>query len=135
MAETLSEEHGAHATTIAVDSMQVYQEIPVITNQARARPAELIGIVSVAEEWTVARHRGRAEETICSLPSHVPFVLDAGTGMYLNALVLDVDIAPRVPPQLRAEAQRLALYAENPRREARRLELELAGERERGSIW
>ena len=135
MAETLSEAYGAHATTIAVDSMQVYREIPVITNQARARPAELIGIVSVAEEWTVARHRGRAEETICSLPAHVPFVLDAGTGMYLNALVLDVDIAPRVPPQLRAEAQRLALYAENPRREARRLELELAGARERGSIW
>src|SRR5918998_817764 len=96
VAETLSEAYGAHATTIAVDSMQVYRELPVITNQPRARPAELVGIVSVAEEWTVARHRGRAEETICSLPSHVPFVLDAGTGMYLNALVLDVDIAPRV---------------------------------------
>ena len=135
MAETLSEAYGAHAATIAVDSMQVYREIPVITNQARTRPAELIGIVSVAEAWTVARHRGRAEETIGSLPAHVPFVLDAGTGMYLNALVLDVDIAPRVPPQLRAEAQRLASYAENPRREARRLELELAGARERGSIW
>ena len=135
MAETLSEAYGAHATTILVDSMQVYREIPVITNQARARSAELIGIVSVAEEWTVARHRGRAEETICSLPAHVPFVLDAGTGMYLNALVLDVDIAPRVPPELRAEAQRLASYAENSRREARRLELELAGAQERGSIW
>jgi tRNA dimethylallyltransferase len=135
VAETLSEAYGAHATTITVDSMQVYRELPVITNQARARPAELVGIVSVAEEWTVARHRGRAEETICSLPAHVPFVLDAGTGMYLNALVLDVDIAPRVPPELRAEAQRLALYAENPRREARRLELGLAGARERGSIW
>ena len=135
MAETLSEAYGAHATTIAVDSMQVYREIPVTTNQARARPAELIGIVSVAEEWTVARHRRRAEEIIGSLPAHVPFVLDAGTGMYLNALVLDVDIAPRVPPQLRAEAQRRTSHAENPRREARRLELELARVRERGSIW
>jgi tRNA dimethylallyltransferase len=135
VAETLSEAYGAHATTIAVDSMQVYRELPVITNQARARPAELVGIVSVAEEWTVARHRGRAEETICSLPAHVPFVLDAGTGMYLNALVLDVDIAPRVSPELRAEAQRLASYAENSRREARRVELELAGAQERGSIW
>ena len=135
MAETLSEAYGAHVTTIAVDSMQVYREIPVITNQARVRPAELISIVSVAEEWSVVHHRGRAEETIGSLPAQDPFVLDAGTGMYLNALVLDVDIAPRVPPQLRAEAQRLASYAENPRREARRLELELAGARERGSIW
>ena len=135
MAEALSEAYGAHAPTIAVDSMQVYREIPVITNQARARPAELIGIVSVAEEWTVARHRGRAEETIGFLPANAPFVLDAGTGMYLNALVLDIDIAPRVPPQLRGEAQRLASHAENPRREARRLELELAGARERGSIW
>src|SRR5919112_2614346 len=137
LAETLSEAYGAHATTIAVDSMQVYREIPVITNQARTRPAELIGIVSVAEEWTVARHRGRAEETIGSLPARVPFVLDAGTGMYLNAVVLNVPLAPKVLPHTRAKAERLALAsgAENPRREARRLELQLAGAQRRGSIW
>jgi tRNA dimethylallyltransferase len=122
-------------TTIVVDSMQVYEEIPLITNQARARPAELVGIVSVAEEWTVARHKKLAEEVVASLDADVPFVLDAGTGMYLNAIVLDVPLAPKVPQEVRAEAEKLARYAENPRREVREWELKLAGALERGSIW
>jgi tRNA dimethylallyltransferase len=115
--------------------MQVYREIPVITNQARARPAEMVGIVSVAEEWTVARHKKRAEEIIASLPAEVPFVLDAGTGMYLNAIVLDIPLAPKVQPTLRAEAEKLATGSVNLRREARRMELTLAGAHERDSIW
>ena len=44
--------------------MQVYREIPRITNQARGRAAELAGMVSVAEEWTVARHKMSAEAII-----------------------------------------------------------------------
>ncbi len=67
----LSRAHGAEVPTIAVDSMQVYREIPAITNQARRRLAELIGIVPVTEEWTVAgigRPRGRLSRER-SLPS------------------------------------------------------------------
>lgn len=135
LAESLSEACGTHVPTIVVDSMQVYEEIPVITNQARARPAEMVGIVSVATEWTVARHKKRAEAIITSLDQNLSFVLDAGTGMYLNALVLDVPLAPKVPLGIRAEAETLAVGAENPRREARKRELELAGVPERGSIW
>lgn len=115
--------------------MQVYREIPVITNQNRKRPAELTGIVSVSEGWTVARHKERVHEVIGSLPLDVPFVLDAGTGMYLNALIFDIPLAPKVPPEVRAEARRLAIGSKNPRREARRWELELVGAPERGSIW
>ena len=135
LAERLSETCGAWVPAIVVDSMQVYREIPTITNQARARPAELVGIVSVAEEWTVVRHKERAEGIISSLSPEVPFVLDAGTGMYLNALVRDIPLAPKVPEEIRAEAQKFAAGAENPRREARRRELELAGASDRGSIW
>lgn len=135
LAERLSEACETWATTIVVDSMQVYKEIARITNQARARPAEMVGIVSVAEEWTVARHKERAEEIITSLAPDVPFLLDAGTGMYLNALVLDVPLAPKVPREIRAEAEKLAVGAENPRRETRKKELELAGAPERASIW
>ncbi len=135
LAENLSQAYGAQATTIAVDSMQVYQELPLITNQARARPAELVGVVSVAEEWTVARHKRHAETIIASLAPELPFVLDAGTGMYLNVLVLDVPLAPKVPLRVRVEAEELAADAENPRREAREEELRLVGAPERGSIW
>lgn len=113
--------------------MQVYRELPVVTNQHRERSAELIGVVSVAEEWTVGRHKAAAEEVIRSTEG--PFVLDAGTGMYLNALILDVPLAPRVSEEVRQEAKRRVGAEENPRREARRIELEMRGIDGRGSIW
>ncbi|HEX2738979.1 MAG TPA: tRNA dimethylallyltransferase [Rubrobacter sp.] len=114
--------------------MQVYKEIPVITNQARVRPAELVGIVSVTEEWTVARHKARAEEVIdADAPEH--FVLDAGTGMYLNAILLNIPLAPKVSQELRRRAQETVEDELNPRRAARARELELAGAEGRGSIW
>jgi tRNA dimethylallyltransferase len=112
--------------------MQVYRELPVITNQARRRPAELVGIVSVREEWTVARHKALAEEIIAR---EATFVLDAGTGMYLNAILLDLPLAPKVSTELRHQAQQAAEGESNPRRAARAKELELAGAAGRGSIW
>jgi tRNA dimethylallyltransferase len=119
--------------TLVIDSMQVYREIPSITNQARRRPAELVGIVSVTEQWTVARHKARAEEIIGR--TDAPFVLDAGTGMYLNAILLDVPLAPKVEAATRKTAQRLSAGSPNPRRAARARELELAGAASRRSIW
>ena len=133
LAEGLTATHGSHVHTLVVDSMQVYREIPAITNQARRRPAELVGIASVAEEWTVARHTARAREIIETLD--LPFVLDAGTGMYLNAILLDIPLAPKVEPSVRLLAQRTTTGAPNPRRAARAKELELAGAFGRGSIW
>jgi tRNA dimethylallyltransferase len=133
LAEGLTEAYGDWVPTLVVDSMQVYREIPTITNQARRRPGDLVGIVSVTEEWTVARHKARAEEIINRLD--VPFVLDAGTGMYLNAIILDMPLAPRVDAKTRQLAQRITANASNPRRATRAKELELAGAEDRGSIW
>ena len=112
--------------------MQVYRELPVITNQARRRPAKLVGIVPVTEEWTIGRHRACAEEIIAR---EAMFVLDAGTGMYLNAILLDIPLAPKVSPSLRQQAQGATADEPNPRRAARARELELAGAAGRGSIW
>ena len=133
LAEKISEVHGSFVPTLVVDSMQVYREIPAITNQARRREAELVGIVSVADVWTVARHKERADEIIGEIET--PFVLDCGTGMYLNAIILDVPLAPRVDDQTRRHAQEITASALNPRRASRAKELELAGARNRGSIW
>ena len=132
LAERLTEKEGHYVPTLAVDSMQVYRELPVITNQARRRPAELVGIISVTEEWTVAKHKARAEELISEVAT---FVLDAGTGMYLNAILLDIPLAPKVSPELRRWAEEAAAGEPNPRRAARAKELELAGAEGRGSIW
>jgi tRNA dimethylallyltransferase len=133
LAERLTGELGARVPTLVVDSMQVYREIPAITNQARRRPAELVGIVSIAEEWTVAHQKERSGEIIEK--TNTPFVLDAGTGMYLNAIILDVALAPKVEEQTRHIAQKITAGALNPRRASRAKELELAGAPHRGSIW
>jgi tRNA dimethylallyltransferase len=132
-AESLTDEVGMRVPTLVVDSMQVYREIPTITNQTRRRSAELVGIVSVTEEWTVARHKARAEEIIDA--TQTPFVLDAGTGMYLNAIILGVPLAPKVGSRTRRMAQELTSGAPNPRRASRAKELELVGAGDRGSIW
>lgn len=144
LAEWQTEVGGVHTPVIVVDSMQVYRELPVLTNQARRRPAELVGVVSVTERWTVARHREGAHKIAENAPGR-SFVLDAGTGMYLNAILLDIPLSPKVSPELRQRAQREVSERgakdeagngeSNPRRAARAKELELAGVGERGSIW
>jgi tRNA dimethylallyltransferase len=73
-----------------------------------------------------------AEEIIAK---QTTFVLDAGTGMYLNAILLDFPLAPKVSAELRRRAQQTAEGQPNPRRAARATELELAGAAGRGSIW
>lgn len=116
--------------------MQVYREIPRMTNQDRRRPAELVGVASVTQEWTVAEHRDRAMEIIsASGEGGLAAVLDAGTGMYLNAILLDIPLAPKVNPALRELAEASTTGAANPRRATRARELELAGAAQRGSVW
>jgi len=132
LAERLTDARGSHVPTLVVDSMQVYRELPVITNQARRRRAELTGIVSVTEDWSVARHKWRAEEIVAHEGA---FVLDAGTGMYLNALLLDFPLAPRVSDEIRLRAQGASKDEANPRRASRERELEFAGAPARGSVW
>lgn len=132
LAERLTDAHGRYVPTLVVDSMQVYRELPVITNQARRRRAELTGIVSVTQDWSVARHKERADEIVARQDA---FVLDAGTGMYLNALLLDFPLAPRVSKELRLRAQEFAKDVSNPRRASRERELEFAGAPARGSVW
>jgi tRNA dimethylallyltransferase len=139
LSERQTELDRASTPTIVVDSMQVYRELPVLTNQARRRPAELVGVASVTEQWNVARHREDAEKVVENLSGRT-FVLDAGTGMYLNAILLDIRLAPMVSPAMRQRAQEEVSGSEtpresHPRRAARAKELELAGARERRSIW
>lgn len=137
LASRLTEATGSWATTVVVDSMQVYRELPIISNQARERPAALVGEASVADEWTVARHRLAAHRIIRK--NDGPFVLDAGTGMYLNAVLLDLKLAPKVEPATRRRAERRVMGScglhQNARRAVRQEELRLAGASDRGSIW
>jgi tRNA dimethylallyltransferase len=133
LAEALAEKLGGAVPTVVVDSMQVYRGLAKISNQARRRPAELVGVVPVTERWTMARHGDATEAVVEASGSH--FVLDAGTGMYLNAILLGTALAPPVPAEVRERAQREATGAPNPRRASREKELAIVGAEERRSIW
>lgn len=133
LSEAIAEKLGGVVPTIVVDSMQVYRGLEKISNQARRRPAELVGVVPVTERWTMARHREAAEAVVGASGDH--FVLDAGTGLYLNAIILGTPLAPPVPAGVRERAQRESAGAPNPRRASRERELAMVGAEERGSIW
>ncbi|WP_119068026.1 hypothetical protein [Rubrobacter indicoceani] len=142
------EKEPGRKTTILFDSMQVYREIPNLTNQHRRRPAELSGIVSVLDEWSVARHRAAADSLFAEHEHEkAQIILEAGTGLYLNAFLFGFPLAERVPEYIRREAERQVFEAQRPaalsggrptnaRRAVRTEELKLAGlEDGRGSVW
>jgi len=133
LADRLSGCRGERTPVVVVDSMQVYSGIEKISNQARRRRAELVSVVPVTERWTVARHARATLDLVCASGTGV--VLDAGTGMYLNAVLMRIPIAPEVPDSVRAQALLASTGLANPRRASRALELELAGAPARGSIW
>jgi tRNA dimethylallyltransferase len=133
LADRLSGCRGERTPVVVVDSMQVYSGIEKISNQARRRRAELVSVVPVTERWTVARHARATLDLVSASGTGV--VLDAGTGMYLNAVLMRIPIAPEVPDSVRAQALLASTGLANPRRASRALELELAGAPARGSIW
>lgn len=93
----------------------------------------MVGIVSVTEDWTVTRHQDMGRRILAQ--TDIPFVLDAGTGMYLNALLLEIDLAPKVNAGIRNRAKILSQGTLNPRRASRDIELDMAGAKKRRSIW
>ena len=96
---------------LCMDSMQVYRGMDIgtakPTKQEQALvPHHLLDIVSPSEPFTVAEYQRLALPFLDSLP--VP-VLVGGTGFYLKALSLPMDLGSTVgDEQVRARYQRLA---------------------------
>lgn len=101
---------------ISCDAMQVYKEVSIATNKPseemrRAVSHHLIDIVSVQEEFDVARFAALACEAIRDIQArrHIPIIV-GGSGLYMQVL-LD-GIFPGCPKNvplredLRAQAQR-----------------------------
>ena len=98
---------------INADSMQVYEEAPILTAQpdaaARARvPHLLYGHVSVRDVYSVGRYAidaaGALEEarTLGKVP-----IFAGGTGLYFMALTEGLSDIPPTPPAIRAQARAL----------------------------
>jgi tRNA dimethylallyltransferase len=79
---------------ISADALQVYEGLPILTNQP-ARPTRLVAIRSSVEEMSVAEYGALAHEAIDELvDAHQAAVVAGGTGLYLRAAIVDLDVPP-----------------------------------------
>lgn len=114
-------------TIINADSLQIYRELEIITARPSERemarvPHRLYGVLSARENCSVGRWREMAlhEMERAGSEGRLP-ILVGGTGLYLKALEEGLYQIPSVPPEVRAEAERLV---GSGRRELLRRDLE-----------
>lgn len=107
-------------TVINADSMQVYRELRVLTARPSAEdearvPHRLYGVLSARCRCSAGRWRELASGAIEEAwrADRLPVIV-GGTGLYLRALRQGLAPVPRVPAEVRAEAQakRAALGAQ-----------------------
>ncbi len=120
---------------INADSMQVYRDIPILTDQpgpeAQARaPHRLYGVLDGADASSAGRWRSMAlgEIDIALKAGQTPIVV-GGTGLYLRALIKGLAAIPGIPDEVRAQARALhgQLGGEAFHRELAARDAEMAG--------
>jgi tRNA dimethylallyltransferase len=95
------------AELVSADSMQVYQGLPILTNQPEA-PTKLVGIWPLSHEASVGEYQRLAHEAIdAALAARRTPVVVGGTGLYFRAALGDLELPPEPPPGLRARLDEL----------------------------
>ena len=91
---------------VSADSMQVYQGLPILTNQP-ARPTALVGIWPLDHDGSVAEYQRLAHEAVDGALSQgrTPIVV-GGTGLYLRAALADLELPPAPPSGARERWER-----------------------------
>ncbi|HEU6445306.1 MAG TPA: tRNA (adenosine(37)-N6)-dimethylallyltransferase MiaA [Gaiellaceae bacterium] len=103
------------ATLISADAMQVYRGLPVLTNQS-VRETELVGIWELDHEASVGEYAELAHAAVdgALARGEMPVVV-GGTGLYLRAALVELDLPPAPGPGVRerweAEYDRLGAEA------------------------
>jgi len=103
------------ARLISADAMQVYGGLPILTNQP-APPTELVGIWELDHEASVGEYAQLAHAAIDhALGDGVTPIVVGGTGLYLRAALVELDLPPAPQPEARrrweAEYDRLGATA------------------------
>lgn len=119
VAAALAEVEHLQVELVSVDSMQVYRGMDVGTAKPSAAerasvPHHLLDLLDPTEDFDVARFQAAAKSAVAGIIRRgaVP-VLVGGTGLYLRAVIDDLQIPGRYPTlrcQLEAEASSARLY-------------------------
>jgi tRNA dimethylallyltransferase len=92
---------------VSADSMQAYRGLPLLTAQPE-RPTRLVGIWPLSREGSVAEYARLAHREIDALlAAGASPVLAGGTGLYLRAALVDLELPPAPSRDLRAHWERL----------------------------
>ena len=107
------------AEVINADSMQIYSQIPIITNQPTEQekqniPHHLFGITSILEKSDLAKWLNKSVPKIKeTLELGADAILVGGTGMYLRAIVNGVADIPEIPEEISKKSAELAVELGN----------------------
>ncbi len=108
-----------NAEIINADSMQIYQEIPIITNQPKEAekeniPHHLYGVKSILHHSDLSEWLEMAVPLIHKIrgKSKTP-ILVGGTGLYLKSIVEGVSEIPKIPPEIKQKYINLCLIKNN----------------------
>jgi tRNA dimethylallyltransferase len=86
---------------ISADAMQVYRGLEILTNQSK-RPTELVGIWDLDHEASVGEYAELAHAAIDrALGEGATPVVVGGTGLYLRAALVELDLPPAPEPGAR----------------------------------
>jgi len=89
------------AELVSADAMQVYRDLPILTNQS-AYPTRLVGIWPLDQEASVGEYAPLAHAAIDEIlaAGRTPVVV-GGTGLYLRAALAELDLPPAPGPGVR----------------------------------
>jgi tRNA dimethylallyltransferase len=94
------------ARLISADAMQVYRGVPILTNQSDY-PTELVAIWELDHESSVGEYAQLAHEAVDrALADGLTPVVAGGTGLYLRAALVELDLPPAPPPGARERWER-----------------------------
>jgi tRNA dimethylallyltransferase len=105
VAEAVADRVGGEV--VSADSMQAYQGLPLLTAEPE-RPTRLVGMWPLSHEGSVAEYAELAHKELDTLlAAGATPVLAGGTGLYLRAALVDLELPPAPSRELRAHWERL----------------------------
>jgi tRNA dimethylallyltransferase len=105
VAEAVADRVGGEV--VSADSMQAYRGLPILTAQPE-RSTRLVGIWPLSHEGSVAEYAQLAHQEVDALlAGGTTPVVAGGTGLYLRAALVDLELPPAPSRELRAHWERL----------------------------
>jgi len=95
------------AEVVSADAMQVYQDVPILTNRSR-HPKRLVGIWPLTHTPSVGEYAPLAHDAIDEIRAagRTPLVV-GGTGLYFRAALAELELPPAPSPGSRERWEQL----------------------------